>query len=283
MNTNALTFNSAQRPITRWTVYRGLLWREWRLFHPHLFWFLSTWLIGIFILRIFDTPPWVGLFAGVFALYLSPSSGGSDISEGSEEFAFALPVSRAEHYLARMVFGLFWVAFFCLPGLALVVYDVPGTLWSWFVESGFTESTKIEGDVLRLIIQASIVGAFSIYGVIFSNAALCRSGRSVNGAVFTGLVLIGIVTLVSQFLLPKYLHKSGFTLSLFNLTALSIAELAGGFWGYVRKEASLRTSDEAARWSVLRIIAIAFLLYITLGFLASLVMMYVTAQYGQMK
>jgi hypothetical protein len=118
-------------------ILHGLLWREWLLHKTELTWIFAIWLLAVWVVPIH--PAFFMIPFGVLAAcVIAPSFGGSDASEGSEEFSFALPPSRAQRYLVRLALGGGTLLLLMAGSLAAALFDLPQAIWGIVFESGYT-------------------------------------------------------------------------------------------------------------------------------------------------
>jgi len=119
-------------------TWKPILWREWQKsrqgIHRSIFFFVAVFMIvpidfdGVLLL--------VGtLIAGQ---HLAVVLGGSDISEGSERYAFTLPLRRADYFWARYLAGLILLSSLVGVSYLLNAYDLHRYFWGLFCESGLT-------------------------------------------------------------------------------------------------------------------------------------------------
>src|ERR1051325_7185234 len=85
------------------STFRGLLWCEWFAHSRLLLGFLLFWLAAVWLLPLFTHSGWILFVAAGFALIAGPIYGGGDTIDGCEEFAFSLPATRSERYVARLL------------------------------------------------------------------------------------------------------------------------------------------------------------------------------------
>src|SRR5215470_15674865 len=97
------------------SVIDGLFWKEWLLHHGELCWIFAAWLFGIWVFPI-QPPYFLFPFGILSALTIAAGFGGSEASEGSEEFSFALPPTRSQRYLVRLSLGGGTLAFLLIAG-----------------------------------------------------------------------------------------------------------------------------------------------------------------------
>lgn len=242
-------------------VIKGLLWREWLVHRRLVMEMLCVWLIGQWILLLF-CHPWAILgFGALFALWIGTAAGGSDAAEGSEEFSFALPATRAQRYIVRMALGGSSVLLLTGASLLAIGLDLPQRLWGIFVNSGFTEPFwTAEGYTYAL--------AFSVPAAVFAFSFAISALGKWRGFVLFGRLLgaacaaaiLGLGLLCEQWL---WGYPTGMV-SCPALLALGAAGLFAGYLQYIRKEGISRPAPFAGAgrsplWLVMGIVALIIL------------------------
>ncbi|PCJ61293.1 MAG: hypothetical protein COA79_06850 [Planctomycetota bacterium] len=138
-------------------VIKGLLYREW-LQHKTIFEGLfCISVIGIFVLLIISSPAVILIGGIVYACILAHALAGADIAEGSEEFAFSLPITRLQRFWVRLTFGGLVIFCFCSFSILAIGLNLPQLLWGLFVETGMTE--PFSAFTSDSYIQIGIIGA----------------------------------------------------------------------------------------------------------------------------
>ena len=222
-------------PITRWTVFRGLLWREWLLYRYSLSWMLAVWLIGVWILVLFNHPLWVVIIGSVFAETLAASMGTGDVTDGSEEFTFSLPVARRDVYLARVLLGLGSVLAFCVSSVLLMFLDVPQSVWSVLVETGFTEPLSHEYAPLWVYALGVLLPA-ALFSMTFWNASLCRTARAAAGSIGVSLMFVFLIGSVATWIEYKIWGELRGLVICSASAGLAVLPLWAGYIGFRAKE-----------------------------------------------
>lgn len=253
-------------------AFRGLLWREWLLYSRTIYGFLAVWLIGIWVLQVFNHPAWIAVFGCAFAFALAAAMGGGDAAEGSEEFAFSLPVSRGEHFRARATLGLACLAFFLVAGLIAVAWNLPQLLWGLFVETGFTwPNARVANP--RPIYAITILLPMALFCCNFSLAAVwAASPRGMGNANNIGMIATLAITGAAFFAEYKVWNQPTFTerITVPTLAVWAALTFGGGYLLYVRKEAASRlTASDAGRPDPLRLIP-GILIVVVLALLLSM-------------
>jgi hypothetical protein len=233
---------------SRWTIMRGLVWCEWYMHSKLLLFFLSSWLVCVWVLPVFVNPAWILLFGAVFAVVAGPVYGGSDTIEGCEEFTFSQAPTRRERYLARLATGggaLLTITAIDLLALGL---DLPQVLAKLSVASGLIRPWPVvRSGLLYGLVLALPVAVFAISFVI---AAITRSRAAVFGAPFWA-VLIGLATLRLGFWYEELVWErlnGWFSCPL--LIGMAILAVWGGYYAYERKEIGQQNTPLAipVRW-----------------------------------
>src|SRR5436190_4293988 len=134
---------SNQPDWSAWRAFRGLLWCEWYVHSRLLLFFLATWVAGVWIFPLSGNPAWILVFGVLYSLVAGPVYGGSDTLEGSEEFVFALPPTRAERYCARLAVGGGTLLLFTGLDLLALGLDLPQILAKLYVDSGLIHPAPV--------------------------------------------------------------------------------------------------------------------------------------------
>jgi len=234
------TVNGAGKSGIHSTI-RGLLIREWMVNRNRMEWFLAIWLIGLWILPIASDVIAILVFGAVYALVLGVWIGGSDVLDGSEEFALALPPTRDERYWTRFLFGAMPLLAMTSAGAAAIALDLPQRLWGTIVESGFTEPYRPPLTAWWYLF--AIAGSMGLFCLAFALASLARTPKGVMqiGWVKMGLFVAVLLSLsvYRQMKVPESAALGG--LSVFTLVTAPLLALAG-LHAYRRKEAGWETN-----------------------------------------
>ena len=259
-------------PVDQSSIYKGLFYREWLQHGKMLKTFSAVWLICLYAILLFNHTGWIIAFGMLFGAVAGMRLGGSDASEGSEEFAFTLPVYRKEYFLVRAGLGLTCVLGLCGLGLISIALDLPQVFWGLIVNSGFTEpfSEVKYGFVYWL----ALILPFAVYTISFSIAALARSQKAVSSSSVAGLVIAGGIYSVVM-LLEVYLNspegklwagvpdgRIGIPL----LLILGVALLTGSWFLYLNKNGIGKTGSSGGKgvWAALIIIGAVLFLFFAL-------------------
>lgn len=96
------------------------------------------WLIGLWIVPTFNHPLfflWIGL---ILVFLFTPGQTGADVLDGTEEFTFTQPPTRADVFLSRMLPGAIFLFATGLIGALAVGFDLPQKMWSLVFSGGLT-------------------------------------------------------------------------------------------------------------------------------------------------
>jgi len=172
-------------------IFRGLMWRHWLAGRWAIVGGLVVLLAGGWALMLFHHPGWIIATGSIFAAISGIMFGGTDASDGSEEFAFALPPTRSQRYISGIVLGGGAVLAYCLIGTMSIALDLPQFLWSLVVDSGFTTpfGPWVETYLYFLAIVVPLL--------VFACTHICASLSQTRGAVWLSwLPAVGITGLV---------------------------------------------------------------------------------------
>lgn len=226
-------------------VWQGLLWREWLVLRGLFIPALAVWLGGLWVLVLFIHPGFILAFGVLYAILAGPMLGGADAAEGSEEFAFALPPTRGQRYLARALLGLATVLLFTVLGVLAIALDLPQTLWRVVVNSGFTEPfPACEAPCVYPLAVAVPVGVFAF---AFRIAADAHGPGLVRVAWLLACVVTALL-LGAGFYAERALWRglNGYVSATALLAAAPLALLAGSA-AYRRKEGTSRPAPLRSR------------------------------------
>jgi len=174
----------APEPKPRSRAWLGLLWCEWFAHSRLLLFVFAAWLAAVWTLPPFAYPDWILLLGIVYAVLAGPAYGGGDVVEGCEEFSFALPPTRSERYLARLVVGA--GALLILTGMNLIVLglDVSQALARLYLDTGLAKPKQITNP--GLLYGLVLAFPFAVFSGAFACAAITRSRALVLTSWFWG-------------------------------------------------------------------------------------------------
>jgi hypothetical protein len=226
--------------ITDRTVLHSLIRQEWRLCRNSVISLAMVWVIGLWILVIFNHPAWLIAIGLLYVLIVSPAQAGHDVLDGTEEFSFSQPPGRAPLYVARLSIGLgFLLANGLLGGLA-IIHNFPQRLWSIFFTGGLTVPYETEIDSIWYAMAVLLPCA--AHSMTFARAATSHSRNVVTSAGMTGTATaVFLISMVNY--LEKRSWRSTEGLAIPVLLAISIAVLVIGYRAYCRKDATRSGGD----------------------------------------
>jgi len=254
-------------------VTRGLLWREWLAYGGSVRVALAVWLVCGWVLLLFCHPGFIIAFGVIWAMVVGAGLGGGEAMEGAEEFALALPPTRSQRYLARLLLGAGTVTGFTVLGDLAIALDLPQRVWGLVVDSGFTE--PFPPCEPRLLHALAVALPLAVFAFTFAIASQARS----RGLVWVswllgalgGAAVMGVGFVIEVLLWQGLNGYASCTL----LLAMAPAALLAGHAGYVRKEginrpAPMRGSSVAGVGCIVAAVVVA-------GLLALLLAMYMWA------
>jgi hypothetical protein len=215
-------------------VWRGLLWCEWFSHAKLLLMVLAAWLLCVWVLPFFTHPGWILLLGGLYALVAGPIFGGDDVVEGCEEFSFALPATRSQRYLARLIVGGGSLLALTLLDLLALGLDLSQTLARLYLQTGLIKPVQVAhpGVLYGLVVAVPC----AVFAFAFAGAAVTHSRGHVLTIWFWG----GLLALVA---LRAGLQYEQLMWNKFNglvacplLLIAGTGALAAGWWHYCRKE-----------------------------------------------
>lgn len=250
-------------------VVLNLIRQEWRLCRGPVITLGMVWLIGLWILVIFQHPAWL-IAIGLWHVWLiSPTQAGRDIIDGTEEFSFALPPGRTPLYVARMTPGLVFLAGIGVLGWLAIAYNLPQRVWAVCFSGGLTEEfapvTGVHWYAMAVLLPCAA------HAVAFALAANAGSRAAVGTSGIIGIGAAGIVMLAGFFLENLLWQESTGFLAGPALFVTTVLALFGGHQAYRRKEAtgSGGVAGSGNRSGMVWIIAVTLglLLFLLAGFL----------------
>jgi len=164
---------SASGSFEQLRAWRGLLWSEWFAHSRLLLVFLGVWLVAVWTLPLFTHAGWILLLGALYALMAGPVYGGGDVLEGSEEFTFALPPTRGERYLSRLIIGLGSVLVLCAMNAVALGLDLPQVMAGLYVRAGIVKHV--------FILKTGLLAAFvfvlpvTVFALAFTISAVTHS------------------------------------------------------------------------------------------------------------
>jgi len=154
-------------------AWKGLLWAEWYAHSQILLIFLAVWLLAVWTLPLFTHPGWILLLGGLYALMAGPMYGGTDVLEGCEEFTFALPPTRTERFISRLIVGLGTLLFLCAMNIVALGLDLPQILARLYVQTRIIKPLPVikPGLLYGLIVAVPV----TVFAVAFTISSVTHS------------------------------------------------------------------------------------------------------------
>ena len=177
--------NTSSKSEPRGDYLRILLAREVLHYQGWYRVFAIVWLIGLWIVPVFEHPMWLLWIGLLMVLFLTPGQAGVDVLENTEEFIFSRPPTRADIFLSRMLPTALFLLSTGLIGILAIGYDLPQRVWSLLFSGGLTRpfASVRDGYWYPLAVLIPLL-AHAIAGGI---AALARSRQQVLVAGIVGI------------------------------------------------------------------------------------------------
>jgi len=264
---------------SEWRAFRGLLWCEWYAHSKLLLFFLAAWVASVWVLPLYVSPAWILILGAFFAIVAGPVYGGSDTSEGCEEFTFTLPPTRAERYLARLVVGGGALLLLTCINLMALGLDLSQVLAKLFVDTGLIHPRPIFKS--GLLYGLVLVLPWAVFAFSFVISAITHS-RAVLVSAPLWAILISLTALRLGFWYEELVwRKLNGLFSCPLLAFMSTAALWGGYQIYRRKEIGHHTMPISIplRWWLWIIVFIVGLIT-TMSLTTSLAKHYLRALIG---
>ena len=172
----------------------GLLWGEWYAHSRLVLFFLGAWLVTVWFVPRFANPGWILAFGCAYAFIAGPAMGGRDMLEGCEEFAFSLPATRSEWYLARWIFGAGLLMLFTLLDLLALGLDISQAMIRFYLDTGLIEPKGVPHP--RMLCGLIFAFPLSVYSLAFALASNARTrGMVASSALWSGLIALAVLRL----------------------------------------------------------------------------------------
>ncbi len=215
-------------------AWRGLLWCEWFAHSQLVLVFLAAWLAIVWLLPLFADPGWVLLLGGLYALVAGPTYGGGDLMEGCEEFTLALPATRAERYVARLVVGGGTLLVLTAMDVLAMGLDLSQTLARLYVDTGLVQPMQVAHPGLLYGLVFAL--PFAAFAFSFGLAAVTRSRAQVFAASFWGALAALLVLRVAGHYEHAVWGQLNGLIACPLLMGLASAAVGVGYLGYQHKE-----------------------------------------------
>lgn len=241
MNAPSLSppLSTSPASFTYRAILCNLIRQEWYLSRGPVILLATIWLVGLWVLVIFNHPAWLLAIGLCHVLFVSPGQAGRDIIDGTEEFSFALPPGRSPLYLARIVPGLaFLLANGLLGGLA-IAYNLPQHLWALCFSGGLTDPfAPVTGGRWYDSYVIAVLLPCAGHAVTVALAANASSRSTVSYAGVLGIIAAASVMAVGFFLESLLWQELNGFIAGPALLATAVLDLLAGHQVYRRKEAT---------------------------------------------
>jgi hypothetical protein len=216
-------------------------------------WFWAMWVAFELVAPLFDHPRWMLGVGLAFGLVAVPGIAGSEALAGSEEFVFALPMTRSTLFCVRAFVAIGTLAALQLLGLGAIALGVPGLLWSAVVDSGFTEPSASASFAWYIY---ALVVPFAFASCIFTSSALSQGSRAGRGAIFLGGLIAAIAGVLAFAAERLAWGRSTGAIAGPALATLGVAALRYGHHRFTRKEVigQAQVPASAGRWVMVAVV-----------------------------
>lgn len=232
----------------RGRAFRGMLWCEWFAHSRVVLFFIALWLLCVWFVPLAGHPGWILLLGVVYAIVAGPLFGGSDLIAGCEEFSFALPLTRGQMYLTRLVLGGGLLLILSALNLLALGIELPQVLARFYIRAGLIEARPLLPTTWLYGLVVAV--PWSLFAGSFVISALTHSRMMVLCSWFWAgvpvLILLQFGLWYERFVWEAM--NGFFTLPV--LFTSSFAALAAGYRQYRRKEVGpyMVPLQISARW-----------------------------------
>lgn len=214
--------------------WRALIWCAWFEHSRLMLIFLAAWLALVWVLPVLADPGWILAFGCLYAVIAGPLFGGGDVLEGSEEFAFALPMRRGHLFASRLAVGWGMLAVLTVLDVMALGLDLSQALARFYLDTGLIPARRIH---VPWVLSGLV---FSLPLAIFSGAfALAANTRSramvISSWFWASLVALALLKAGLAYEEYRWRTWNGMASNSMLLGGTAIM-LAAGFRCFCRKE-----------------------------------------------
>lgn len=234
------------RPRNGFRLWKGLLWNEWFAHSRLVVVFLFVWLGAVWLLPLVLHPLWILVVGVLYALVAGPAFGGADVIDGSEEFAFSLPTTRSQRFLARLAVSGAGLLALTVMSVTALDANLSDLLVRLFLDSGLAGVEVRQPEMLLGLVFAF---PFTIFACGFTVAALATS-RTVAFTAWVWGALGALATLRGAAMIEESVSdRLTGRIAVPALLLVGLACLAVAARLYSRKEAGPSGSPLRMPWS----------------------------------
>jgi uncharacterized membrane protein YidH (DUF202 family) len=157
-----------------------------------------VWLLGIWILCLFNHPGFIIAFGVIYAAAAGLRFSGLETVEGSSEFVFALPPTRQQRCLVSLTIGLASVIAMTLLGDLALAFNLPQVFWEIFVSSGFT--APYEPTETNILHWHAVLIPTAVFAGVYAMASFAKARSSAMASPLIGLIAVGMIVGLSHHL-----------------------------------------------------------------------------------
>jgi hypothetical protein len=148
----------AHRTRRWWRLFRT----EWQTHSRLLFLALIGWLAVVWTVPWIAHPLWVLGLGLVFAVVVGPAFGGTDVIHGTEEFAFAFPITRSERFVSRFIVGGFVVLIYSAASIFALDSNFSDVIVRLFVNTGLLPTQLDQPGALYALVMTTPLAVFAL-------------------------------------------------------------------------------------------------------------------------
>lgn len=224
------------RAFTDQQILTSLLRQEWRLCRGQVIPLAMLWVIGLWVLVIFQFSGWLLAIGLIHVVVVSPAQAGRDVLDGTEEFSFSQPPGRSPLYLVRLAIGLAFLLANGLLGSLAIAGNLPQRLWSLCFSGGLTEPFATGSSLMEYGLV--VLAPTAAHGITFAIAANAGTRAGVNLSWLGGIAATAGIAIAGLFLEGLLWRvPNGFLIGPALLATTVLAPLVGHQL-YQRKEAT---------------------------------------------
>lgn len=222
--------------LTERRIFLNLIHQEWQLCRGPVISLAMLWVIGLWVLVLFNHPAWLLAVGMLHAIVVSSAQAGRDVLDGTEEFSFSQPPGRGPLYQARLAIGLVFLLINGVVGGVAIAVDLPQRVWSLVFSGGLTESFGAPSEFFWY--GMAVLVPLAAHGVTFALAANAGSRAGVNASWMGGAIAAASLALVGAALENLLWQAPNGVLGCPALLAVGVLVPLVGHQAYLRKEAT---------------------------------------------
>ncbi|MHC4563862.1 MAG: hypothetical protein ACYS8X_13975 [Planctomycetota bacterium] len=218
------------------------------------------------MLPVFHHPWWILALMSLFAVKFGRDMGGAEVIDGTQEFAWSLPIRRNRLLWTRLLAGVTVVG--VLSGLSslAIALSWPQAIWGLVVESGFAKPFGPWPASHAYAYKLAVICPVLAYVTAFGLSAAARSRPAVD--MLSLLAGAAVAAAIGGGLAIEYWRwgwLDGRAVSAL-LAAMAVGSITLGAWAFLRKDAVHREGATWVKWWLVAVIVL-LLLMVLMSFL----------------